>query len=209
MYKIVYRPFSAVEQLKKHATRDFVVMLLVSSMLMAALIAGLWSANSQWIEGMQSSGFSLGIPGVFILAFVGMTAIHFARAFLLHIVMRIFTDKGNYEDALRVVAVSTFLASVYGLGIAALSLIPVTGVGLAIIAVMLAVLIVASVTIRGIAVSYKTDIITACVALVIIAVATMAAMHLCFLFSADGSPARWGMGWQRPGMMEGFRYKAY
>lgn len=190
MYHIFFQPFDTLNVLKKHSTRAFVLMLFVASLLTAlsaTLIVNMMSVQPNFMaHPVWSQIARLNLMHLFIIAAAVVFAGNFIRAFLLHLVMKFFTDKGAYVDALKIMAVAAFLPGVYILLIIILGAIPVVGLGLATIGTLFAVIVTLSITLRAISVAYKADLVTVCIGLGVLFIATMVALHVCML-SAFGT----------------------
>lgn len=180
MYHIFLQPFSAVEVMKKGSTRAFALMLFLASGL-GALAVTLVFEGSQMMSGpmkVMPILAELNTLQLFLLALVGIYVGNMIRAFLIHLVMKIFTDKGTYADAFKVVSATGYLVSVYLLLVIILGAIPVAGLGLAMFGFLLTVIVGLAVMLRGIATMYKTDIITTWLAIGLIAFASIVALHM-------------------------------
>ncbi len=189
MYHIFFQPFEAIDAIKKGSTRAFAVMCLVASALGALAITLVLESRPGWASWPTISFpvlAELSSVQLFLLLLVGIYVANLIRAFMLHLVMKIFTDKGAYSDAFKIVTTVTFIPAVYALILIILGAIPEVGLGLVAIGVVLTVLISISILLRAIATVYKTDIVTAAIAMFII----MVSMMVCLRFghiSAKGS----------------------
>ncbi len=181
MYHIFLQPFDAIDAIKKGSTRAFAIMLFLASGL-GALAVTLMLQNSE----MMTKGPMKWMPvfaelntlQLFLVLLVGIYVGNIVRACFLHIVMKIFTDKGAYSDAFKISSTTAYIGSVYLLLIIILGAIPVAGLGLAVLGVLLTMITVMAVCLRGIATMYKTDVITASLAIGIIMFASMIALHM-------------------------------
>lgn len=208
MYHIFFQPFSAVDAIKKGSARGFALMLLVASSLAALAIVLFFNAASlTWMKEMTKAlpWSSLNYVQYFVILLVAVYIANVVRAALLHLVLKIFTEKGEYLDAFKVSTVNCFLMSVYLLLATIVGAIPGIGLGLAVLVVAAGVLITISVSLKAISVLYKTDIITACIAVGAIMVAIMFAFHIGFFGAYMSSPKVYKYG--GPGMMK--QWKGY
>ncbi|MCX6733378.1 MAG: hypothetical protein NTX63_01040, partial [Candidatus Peregrinibacteria bacterium] len=179
-----FKPFEAVDMIKKGNEKAFALMLLVASALSSlAILLVCSNASFAWMNTAMK-GFSWtpwNYAQYFVVLLVGIYIANALRAALIHLVMRIFTEKGALLDAFKVSTVNCFLMSVYLLLAVILAAIPMVGLGLAVVVIMLGMLITISVSLKTLAVLYKTDIITSCIAIGIIMVTAVCAIHLGLL----------------------------
>lgn len=182
MYHIFFQPFDAINAIKKHSVRAFVLMLFVGSLLMAlsaTLMVRLISNTPNlatspiWLSITQLNPIQL-----FIIMVAAIFASSIVKSFVLHVTMKLFTDKGAFVDALKIISVTTFLPGVYILLIIILGAIPVVGLGLAALGGFLAVMITITVALRALSVAYKTDLLTVIIGLGVMAVSAMIALHI-------------------------------
>lgn len=188
MYHIFFQPTDAVNVLKKHSNKAFVAMLFVSSLLVSLGVTILMQAMSGKMKipaPMLSTG-ALNTLQLFIVLTAAVFAGSFLKAGLLHLIMKIFTDKGVFMDALKVIAITTFLPGIYLLLVIIISTIPFVGPGLAMLALLLGLITTVALGLRLIATVYKTDLMTGVIALGVMCVAGMIVLHVAF-FSAVGS----------------------
>lgn len=189
MYHIFFQPFEAVDAIKKGSTRAFAVMCLVASALGALAITLVLESRPGWASWPTVSFpvlAELNTVQLFLLLLVAIYVGNLIRAFILNLVMKIFTDKGAYSEAFKIVTVVTFIPSVYMLILIILGAIPEIGLGLSVIGMALTMLITLSILLRAIASVYKTDIATAAIAMVIIMVSMMVCMKFGYI-GAKGS----------------------
>ena len=202
-----FRPFEAVDMVKKGSERAFVLMMLAASALSSfAVMLALFCASSLWAKDMMK-GFqwsSWRYAQYFIVLLVGIYIANTVRAALIHLVMRIFSEKGTLLDAFKVSTVNCFLMSVYLLLAVIVAAIPMVGFGLAAMVLMLGMLITISVSLKALATLYKTDIITSCIAIVIIMVSGVCAVHFAFFasMSSRGFDGKFKYSFGGPRMMQ-------
>lgn len=179
-----FKPFEAVDMIKKGNEKAFALMMLVASALSSlAILLVCSNASFAWMTSTMK-GFSWtpwNYAQYFVVLLVGIYLANALRAALIHLVMRIFTEKGALLDAFKVSTVNCFLMSIYLLFAVVVAAIPMVGLGLAIIVLMVGMLITVSVSLKALAVLYKTDIITSCIAIGIIIVAAVCTMHISLL----------------------------
>jgi|GEM_PF-2761632 len=208
MYQMFFKPFEAVDMIKKGNERAFALMMLVASALASFAILLICSnLPFTWMSNAMA-GFvwtPLLYAQYFVILLVGIYLANALRAALIHLVMRIFTEKGALLDAFKVSTVNCFLMSVYLLLAAIAAAIPVIGIGLAVIILMLGMLITISISLKALSVLYKTDIITSVIAIGIIVVAVICALHLAFfgaIASKDLGLNKYGYRYGAPRMMQ-------
>lgn len=180
MYHIFLQPFSAVEAMKKGSTRAFAVMLFLASGLGALALTLILENSSMTNSAMKWMPVfaELNTLQLFLIMLVGIYLANIIRAFLIHLVMKIFTDKGTYADAFKVISATAYVGSVYMLLVIILGAIPVAGLGLAVFGLLLTVVTTLAILLRGIATMYKTDILTTWLAVGLIAFASIIALHM-------------------------------
>ncbi len=191
MYHIFFQPFEAVDIIKKGSKKAFVLMLLVASSLASLAITLFFTSSSLvWMKEITKSlpWSSWNFAQYFVVLLVTIYLANIVRAMLIHLVMKIFTEKGEFADAFKVSTVNCFLMSVYLLLAVIASAIPVVGLGLSAMVLTVGMLITISVSLKALSVLYKTDIITSCIAIVAIMIALMCAVHLSLFatMSANG-----------------------
>ncbi len=224
MYHIFFQPNDTANVLKKHSTKEFSLLLFVASVLTAV-------SMTLFVRMMSDAG---GMPfysvmpilakvtaiQLFLVSVVCVFVGNLIRTAVLHFVMRMFAEKGALIDAFKVVTVVAYLSAVYLLMILVFSAVPFVGIFLAAAASFFAFVIIIAVFLRGVVAVYKTDLLTTCVALGVLVVGTILAMHVLFfgIFSsgkfqlppkgklvpptADGA----GQGTYGFGMMRGWQY---
>ena len=207
MYRMFFKPFEAVDMIKKGSERAFVLMMLAASALSSlAVMLAFYCASSLWakdaMKGFQWSSWSY--ARYFIVLLVGIYIINTVRAALIHLVMRIFSEKGTLLDAFKVSTVNCFLMSVYLLLAIIVATIPMVGFGLAAMILMLGMLITVSVSLKALATLYKTDIITSLIAIGIIMVSVVCAVHFAFFasMSSRGFDGKFKYSFGGPRMMQ-------
>lgn len=208
MYHIFFQPFSAVDAMKKGGAKAFALMLLVASSLASlAVVLFFNTASLTWMKEVTKAlpWSSLNYVQYFVILLVTVYLANVVRAALLHLVLKIFTEKGSYLDAFKVGTVNCFLMSVYLLLATIAGAIPVVGMGLAVMVVAAGMLITISVSLKAISVLYKTDIVTACIAVGAIMVAVMFALHIGFFATQMQNPGAYKFG--GPRMMK--QWKGY
>lgn len=184
MYHIFFQPFEAVDIIKKGSKKAFVLMLLVASSLASLAITLLFTSSSLvWMKEVTKSlpWSSWNFVQYFVILLVTIYLANILRAMLVHLVMKIFTEKGAFSDAFKVSTVNCFLMSVYLLLAVIATAIPAVGLGLAAIILAVGMLITISVSLKTLSVLYKTDIVTSCIAIFIIMVSLVCAVHLSLL----------------------------
>jgi hypothetical protein len=194
MYNVFFQPFEAAEAFKKGSNRSFGFLLLLGSALasLALLLLGNVSAFT-WAKKMFEGISFTPVTYVqyFLIFFVVAILGNLVRSFFLNLVMKIFTDKGSYLDALKVSAMHCFLISIYLLLAIIAGAIPSVGLGLAILVFGVGLIISISVAIRGLSILYKTDIVTVWVGFSVLAISAIIMVHAAF-FVAGGSALRDG-----------------
>ncbi len=180
MYHIFLQPFSAVEAMKKGSTRTFAVMLFLASGLGALALTLILESSQMTNSAMNAMPVlaELNALQLFLVMLVGIYVGNIIRAFLIHLVMKIFTDKGAYADAFKVVSATAYVGSVYILLVIILGAVPVAGLGLAVFGLLLTIVTTLAILLRGIATMYKTDILTTWLAIGLIVFASMMALHM-------------------------------
>lgn len=202
-----FRPFEAVDIIKKGSERAFVLMMLAASALSSlAVMLAFFCASSIWakdmMKGFQWSSWSY--ARYFIVLLVGIYIANTVRAALIHLVMRIFSEKGTLLDAFKVSTVNCFLMSAYLLLAVVIAAIPLVGMGLAVIVFTIGMLITVSVSLKALAVLYKTDIITSLIAVGIIMISVLCAVHLGLFATmpTKGLDGTYGYSFGGPRMMQ-------
>ncbi len=180
MYHIFLQPFSAVEAMKKGSTRTFAVMLFLASGLGALALTLILESSQMTNSAMNAMPVlaELNALQLFLVMLVGIYVGNIIRAFLIHLVMKIFTDKGAYVDAFKVVSATAYVGSVYILLVIILGAVPVAGLGLAVFGLLLTIVTTLAILLRGIATMYKADILTTWLAIGLIVFASMMALHM-------------------------------
>lgn len=185
MYHIFFQPFDALNMMKKHTVRAYVLMLFIGSLLLAlsvSLMFHVMSLNPVFATGpVWSQALQFSLVQLFIIATAAIFAMSFVKAFAFHLVMKLFTDKGSFGDMLKIVATTTFLPGVYILFIIILGAIPFVGLALAALVGFLAVILVLTITLRALTAAYKTDLLTVIISFGVVAIAAMIAVHIAFV----------------------------
>lgn len=202
MYQMFFQPFQAVDMIKKGSERAFVLMMLVASALSSLAILLLCSNASLTFMKEATKSFQWSMWNYlqyFVMFVVGIYLANAVRAVLIHLVMKIFTEKGTLLDAFKVSTVNCFLMSVYLLLAVIAAAIPVVGVALAGMILVVGILITVSVSLKTLSVLYKTDIITACIGIGIIMVAAVCVMHLSLLAAISANGGFYAAGYKTGG----------
>ncbi|MBP7898455.1 YIP1 family protein [Candidatus Gracilibacteria bacterium] len=225
MYHIFFQPNDTANVLKKHSTKEFSLLLFVASVLtavsMTLLMRMMPSAMSMPLYNAMPFFASVSVLQLFLVSVVGVFVSNLVRTAVLHFVMRMFAEKGALVDAFKIVTVIAYLSAVYLLMILILSAVPFAGICLAAMASFFAFVIIVAVFLRGVVAVYKTDLLTTCVALGVLAAAMMLAMHVAFFgmfasgkfqlppkgkLSPPTAEAGAGQGTYGFGMMRGWQY---
>lgn len=181
-----FEPFKAVDSIKKGDTQSFAIMLFVACAVMAAaMVLLLQTSVFPEVTAItktlpRSAGNSI---MYFAVLCFGLYVSSLIKAFFIHLVMKIFTDKGEFADAFKVTSANTYLMAGYMIVAMFIALIPVIGVPLGTLIFAIGCLITLAVTIKALAVLYKADIISTCIALGVLMMVAMMTFHLALFGS--------------------------
>lgn len=181
-----FEPFKAVDKIKKGDTQSFAIMLLVACAVMAAVMVLLLqtSAFPEVTAITKTLPRSVGNSIMYFVALcIGLYVSSLIKAFFIHLVMKIFTDKGEFTDAFKVTSANTYLMAGYMIVAMLVALIPVIGVPLGTLIFAIGCLITLAVTIKALAILYKADIISTCIALGVLMMVAMMTFHLALFGS--------------------------
>lgn len=121
---------------------------------------------------------------LYIINFVSAFIILAIGALIMHVILRIITEKGSFNDAMKVTAVGAYVASVYVLISAVIVAFAPEMPTRNLIGMLFAAvgsIFTIAIVLKGFAQQYKTDIVTAWISATIAFVGIMPLMHIVML----------------------------